>query len=315
MREGQGQAGGEWTDHYAYSAGVAGGNDLWAGAFLPPSTFLDNAKTEAVYLPDPNAGQPAQCEVVIFHNRADAIDPRSRSDFSHYPATEQSYMGVAPGVKTFLLHTPGQATINGNTATWQTPGGQTVTFVIYAPGQKLVTVQDTASAYATYIKTTVPPSEQQWQLWQAWDTSQGAEPEWLTSTDVCYTAQPGFSVSTNAVASTDGSVEGVQVHRGTYADYLCLFNATAAKIGEAKPYTIDYLSALLQAGWVENGFTVNFTTSTTACHILLTGLDPAKNWTASVDGTPSQPLSVSANGVSEVVVNNPLTHTLVVSHT
>ncbi|HLK55122.1 MAG TPA: hypothetical protein VKU00_01075 [Chthonomonadaceae bacterium] len=305
MKEAGGYDSGETTDQYAYLCGVTGGSYFARGAYNPPPDYVHEGTTEIVYLPCSDGS----CDTVITHVRANVQNPRNLARFDSYADPEQKAMQNAPAPKVFVQHTLSQPSINGNIATWTTPGGQNV---------QMTSLSGSGVGLHAFTEASLPganafvPKELHWQVQEYWDSHQTPEPQFLCFTNVLQSANSGVTLSNIALHSTDGKVGGALLHRSGLEDWVVVFNETPSNLNAA-PYAIHYQAALHNIRMLANGFTMKWSSQTGTTGVLLTGLDPSRDWSASLDGGSASALTVNPSGSCQFTVNGSGQHTLQLS--
>ncbi|MGH7582624.1 MAG: hypothetical protein ACREL5_05315 [Gemmatimonadales bacterium] len=96
--------------------------------YSPPPTFVRAARRTIVFL------QRHGYDIVVVQDSVDADDPKSLGNLNHYNgAPDIERIDTAPGLLQFVMHAPVAPTIVGDTASWRTPGGQSVSVITLSP--------------------------------------------------------------------------------------------------------------------------------------------------------------------------------------
>ncbi len=141
-------------DGYVYQIGTTSGAYYSQGYYDPPAEFLHAWTRTVVYLPEYTA--------IVVYDSIDMDDPEALPGFDRYAAADKAAIQAAPALKQWFLHTPVQATIQGNKASWQTNGGQNVTLRTLLGGTYTTTAvnEQTDPAFASGFE----PSELKWHV-------------------------------------------------------------------------------------------------------------------------------------------------------
>ncbi len=139
---------------YVYQIGTTSGAYYSQGYWEPPPEFLHAWTRTVVYLPEYMA--------IVVYDSIDMDDPEALPNFNRYAAADKAAIQAAPALKQWFLHTPVQATIQGNKASWQTNGGQNVTLRTLLGGTYTTTAvnEQTDPAFASGFE----PSERKWHV-------------------------------------------------------------------------------------------------------------------------------------------------------
>ena len=95
--------------------------------YLPPPGFLREWRRTVVYL------RRNGLDMIVVKDSVDADNPAGLPGFSQYSADDRATISQAAGLVQWIIHAPTVPTINGATASWQTPGGQAVTVTTVSP--------------------------------------------------------------------------------------------------------------------------------------------------------------------------------------
>jgi hypothetical protein len=291
---------------YAYLAGTTGGQGWKENSWQPPATFLHEWTRSLLYLP---SGDKHSDTVVVF-DRVNADNPKALPNFSRYTAADQAAVNNAPALKQWLLHAPVAPTVTGSTVGWQTAGGQNVLASTLLPQDARAVVYDEKQLWGS--TWTVRPAEEKWQV----RVLPGAERKWDTFLNVVQAYDGGTVLRNTVVRSAGGEAQGALVQRGGLADALVLFNARqgpdlpqpALKSGFSL-YNPDAARLLKSVRLLTSGYAAAWTTDAPRTDLYLLDLDPARAWTACVDGS-TVPLSVSGQGVGRLSVVGAGDHSL-----
>lgn len=308
MSEAEGQIGYDVgvNGSYVYSAASSGGNLEPADYYGAPPTFVQEMTRSMFYLPGGAGGVPT----LILFDRMNVEQPDPNANWY---ATQWDEVSNWP-LKELIFHAPVAPTVNSDSVSWQTAGGQNVNIDMLTPGLTVAYGPESTSVIGGYgdaseltgdIITMTPSTYQQWN----------------TFLDVVQTSEPGASSTNLAVQSTDGLTQGVLVERAGDNDDLVMFNGQQGPNLPADQYnaggdlvypSTNILGMLNQDRFHESGFTVDVTTTTAVTNSYFCDLDPGKRWSVTVDGQ-SVPMTVSAAGIGSFNISGAGAHTIVIS--
>ncbi len=300
-------AGAEWdaAGTYAYISGTTGGQKYADSYYQPPPTFLHEWTRSLVYLPATGGGADA---IVVF-DRSHAEHPRQLPRFERYSAADRNTIMDSPALRQWIIHTPVNPSISGNTIAWQTPT-DAVRVTMLLPRERTVSTVDESQKWAA---ATVRADQRKWHV----RIGPAAEGAWHTFLNVVQAYGGSAPADVDLVNSSD-RVEGTVVHRAGHPDMVVLFNATPSGRIEGLANGLGTYNAgnpgqLRSARMRSNGFSVQWQSSAGSTRVIVADLDPSRTWQYRLNGGDSRTLRVSMSGVATIEVSGARSHTLAVS--
>ena len=306
MREWRGVVAQEFgpDNRYAYLCGTNGGQYYDQPYYDPPETFVHEWTRSLVYLPS----KDHRASTIVVYDRTHLDDPRPLPRAARYRPEQGSAVKGAPALRQWLIHPTARPSAGTEEVTWPTPSGkQDVRLLTLLPKEARKTVTDLDEAWPDKWPYAVK-SEQKWQV----RITPARDPEWLTFLNVVQVSDPGSRDTATLVRSESGDAEGVLLER---AGQLLLFNA---KPGPKLPqptggrHNLAAARTLRSVHLSRTGYEVRWRATATTTDVLLFDLDPAKKWTARLDGAAAA-MEVSDQGVGRLRVGSPGSHTLTIT--
>lgn len=298
---------------YVYISGTQGGMrhpalDIDGGGhyYDPPPVFVHEHTRSLWYLP--TATQALSSIVTI--ERINAVDPEALPKFDRYRSgaiyPEQSAIKASPRWTTYL-HPRANPTIAANVTTWTTAGGQLLRDVWLAPDAVTIVKEDeTALAHydaqaqeKKWRLTVTPNSDEQWNCLMRVTTSRASR-----------TAAP----TENELTVTNNGI-GVHLVRPGNDDRIVVANCTrGADIAQSFPTAAQAVAALDGVRFRTAGsFSFSYAQTAEIAKVLLADLNPRLEWSYTLDGGASMPITEDSVGFEELAVAGKGNHTIVVS--
>ncbi|MFP5213902.1 MAG: hypothetical protein ACLGPL_11050 [Acidobacteriota bacterium] len=266
----QGYMNGVYEMHNAM--GIGGEGSMWNRKPVA-NEFSDTY----AYFAGTTKNSPDGPYVWIGSKRPDSFCPEWTRSLFYLPTSKKTADSIviydrvdSPNTKEWVLHTPVQAQVSGSLATWSTPlTGQHVQLSMLSPAAPTVTTYpDVVTGYIRqseikYTLKAVPSVKRNW------DT-------FLNVVNVHDTLNA--PVATRLTSSTGAAAEGVLLSRAGERDAVVLFSAVRGK------------------RILSNGYTFSYTGKTSRAALYFLDLDPARSWTATVDGQ-AVPVKIRNRGI------------------
>lgn len=109
----------------------------------PPPSFVRTASRTVVFL------QRNGLDLIVVQDAIDMDDPKSLPNYSRYRAADAAAIAAAPGLIQWVMHAPVAPNVNGNVASWSTPGGQQVSVTTLSPTPSTTTISQERSVLST----------------------------------------------------------------------------------------------------------------------------------------------------------------------
>ena len=95
--------------------------------YQPPPAFVRAASRTVVYL------QRSGLDIVVVQDALDMDDPKSLPNFGRYRAADLATINGSAALVQWVMHAPVMPSVNGDVASWRSPGGQPVTVTTLSP--------------------------------------------------------------------------------------------------------------------------------------------------------------------------------------